>query len=438
MSNRSESVHRDAVSNSHFLLSKISGADDFSADHPDNISIQRLQSLFPDLLIQDDFLAEALIKLYSVEQFSAFVVQIDGMGHLIDPNDAIISLAKAVDELCHAHSGIWGLMDHGMLGCFLPGKTLAEGRQSALMLQETFSRSRHETISIGVAAYPTIAYKKNQILDNARKALDHAAFFGPNSCVNFDSVSLNISGDKFYQNGDLDGAMEEFKWALKLKKKNANVYNSLGVCYGIKNQLDNALACFQSAMEADPQDIMPVYNAGYVHFLKQEYPIALEYFLNAGRMDGSVFELAVQTGRVYLALNQPGPAKKYFETATRLNPKSAPAFRLLGESCAIQDLIADATDAYKKCLKLNPHDCAAQSALGYLYEIQGKNSDIALALCKQAAENDPGNGLYLHRLGRLYLNRKQFKEALDLFQKATYAGFDSLEYIDQTLKLMGQ
>jgi tetratricopeptide (TPR) repeat protein len=348
----------------------------------------------------------------------------------------MISLAKALDGLCGAHSGVWGLLDHDMLGCFLPGKNDADCRQIALTLQETFSKTRNETISIGIAAYPTITYKKIQILDNAKKALDHASFFGPKSCVAFDAVSLNISGDKYYQNGDLNVAMEEFRLALKLDENNVNVHNSLGVCHGINHQLDNALESFTIAARLDPNDIMPVYNAGYVHFLKEEHAEALKYFLDAGRIDGSVFELAIQTGRVYLALNLPEPAKKYLDIATRINPKSAAAFRLLGESCVIQDLISDATVAYKTCLKLNPDDCAAQSALGYLYEMQEKDSDIALMLCKQATENDPGNGLYHHRLGRLYLNRKRLNEALDAFQKATDAGLDSREYLEQTLKLL--
>ncbi|MCU0599902.1 MAG: tetratricopeptide repeat protein [Desulfobacterales bacterium] len=436
MSHHSEPVHRDPISNGHFLLSKISVHDDLASGHPDIISVKRLQEIFPDLLIGDALMADALKKLYSAERFSAFVAAIDGIAQLIDPNDAIISLAGVLESLCGSFSGFWGLMDHGLLACFLPGKDEADCRKAALMLQETLSRTRNETISIGIAAYPTIAYKKNQILENAKKALDHAAFFGPGSCVAFDSVSLNISGDKYYQNGDLDGALGEFMLALKLDENNVNVHNSIGVCYGIKNQLDNALDAFKTAIRLDPNDIMPVYNAGYVHFLKHEHAEALEYFLNAGRIDGSVFELAIQTGRVYLELNQPVPAKKHLEIATRMNPKSAAAFRLFGESCAIQDLISEATAAYKTCLKLNPDDCAAQSALGFLYEMQEQNSDIALMLCKQAAETEPDTGLYSHRLGRLYMNRKHYNEALVAFRKATDAGFDSSDYTMQTLKLM--
>jgi len=72
-----------------------------------------------------------------------------------------------------------------------------------------------ETVSIGLASHPTLAYTKRQVIENAYKALDHAAFFGPGSCVAFDAVSLNISGDNRYHEGDIPGAIEEFKLALQ-------------------------------------------------------------------------------------------------------------------------------------------------------------------------------------------------------------------------------
>jgi len=435
MSHLSDPIYRHQTSNWHFLLSETDSHDDDQADLPEIISITRLQEEFPDLLMQDDFLASAMKRLYAVEQFGAAVISVDSLSRLIDPNDVMIHITIALDELCQSEGGFWGLLAHDLLGCFFAGKQAADCQKYVQTLQQKISASRNETISAGIAVYPMLSYKKNIILENAKKALDHAAFFGANSCVVFDSVSLNISGDKLYQNGDLEGAIEEFKLALILDENNINVHNSLGVCYGIKNQLNEALAEFKIAMGLDPKEIMAVYNTGYAHLLKKEFNNALEYFLAAEQMDNSVFELAIQTGRVYAELNQPGNAKKYFETAVRLNPKSAPAFRLLGDCCAGQDLLLEATAAYKTALKLNPDDVAAQSALGYLYEMQGKNADIALMLCKQAVESVPGNGLYHHRLGRIYLNRKQFKEALVEFKKATDGGYDSTEYVEKILKL---
>ena len=74
-------------------------------------------------------------------------------------------------------------------------------------VKEQLSRRRRETVSMGCARYPMINFSKAQVFENARKAIDHAAFFGPGSRVAFDAVSLNISGDNRYQEGDMPGAI---------------------------------------------------------------------------------------------------------------------------------------------------------------------------------------------------------------------------------------
>ena len=63
-----------------------------------------------------------------------------------------------------------------------------------------------QTISLGVAVTPCGGYTNLEIITNAQKALDHASFLGPSTVALFDSVSLNISGDKRFESGDLDGA----------------------------------------------------------------------------------------------------------------------------------------------------------------------------------------------------------------------------------------
>ena len=75
------------------------------------------------------------------------------------------------------------------------------------------------------------------------EALDHGAFFGPASTVVFDAVSLNISGDHFYQTGKVSEAMAEYRAALRLDADDVNVYNSLGVCLAQTGEIEKAAAC---------------------------------------------------------------------------------------------------------------------------------------------------------------------------------------------------
>ncbi len=432
-----EDAHRSQISNQHFLFYRTDiGADTEKFDPPAMISIEKLKEKFPGIQTDNIFVDNAMTLMTDAKTFGALVIRVDDIHYVINPSDVIATLAGIIDGICKENSGTWGLVNLFTLGCFFPGKTESQCLDLSRGMKEQLSQKGSETVSIGAAVYPTLSYTKSSVLENAKKALDHADFFGADSCVAFDSVSLNISGDRHYQAGDLEGAMNEYYLALKLDENNANVHNSLGVCYGIKEDLDQALSEFKTASRLAPEENMSIYNAGYVHFLKKEFTTALEYFQKAEQLDDTVFELAFQTGRIYLELAQTENAKKYLEKATTLNPKSAAAFRLLGDTYTNLDRISDAITAYKTTLKLNPEDAEALSALGYSYEVLEKNADIALMFCRQGIEIDPGNGLFRHRLGRLYLNRNRVEEALDEFQKAQELGYRSDEYIAKTLKLI--
>ena len=434
---QTEGLCRNQISNQQFLFSKTTPI--VKSDQPDPsefISIQAVKEKFPKILIENTFLDAAMAHVVNSKRFSTMVIRIDDISFVINPDNMMADLAEAIDGICREQSGVWGLFNHYLVGCVFTETTQKSCLKIAEQLMRTLAELRMETVSIGIAVYPTISYKKNDIFENAKKALDHAEFFGVNSCVAFDSVSLNISGDKYYQAGDIDKAIDEFLLALELDKDNVNVHNSLGVCYGIKGDMDKALNEFETAAGLDPKEIMPVYNAGYVHFLNKKYATALDYFLKAEQIDDTVFELAVQTGRIYLELNQIKTAKKYLENAIALNRKSAVAYRLLGDAYTLLDQISDAITAYKTSLKINPDGAHSLSSLGYLYEIKKKNADIALMFCRQSTQLDPHNGLFRQRLGQLYLNRKQIQKALDEFQQAKELGHKSDEYIAKALKLM--
>ena len=428
---------RSRTLDDHFLFSSArEQAETDPTDHSDIIPVQSLQKAFPGVELSDTLSHTAWPGISDWPRFGALAIKIEHMKQDGGADDIVIHLARILQAVCRKTNGIWGRIDHELMGCLVPEKTQSQCMAVAETIKKRFSESRAETLTVGVAMFPTLSYEKYRIIENAGKAIDHAAFFGPGAVTAFDAVSLNISGDRFYQENDIDGAISEYRLALMLDPKNINVHNSMGVCHGIREELDKALDHFKTAMELDPKEVMPVYNAGYVHLIKKDYPRALDYFLQAGRIDANVFEVALQTGRVYLEIKQPEKGIPHLETASRLNSKSAAAQRLLGDALTSLNRIAEAETAYKTALKNNPHDAASLSALGALYETRGENADIALMFCKQAVEIDSENGLLQHRLGRLYLNRNRLEEALDAFQQAQDLGHDAWKDITAALRLI--
>lgn len=399
-----------------------------------------LKKKFPDILHNRSLIDHAMKALESSLQFGAMVVQIDKPSHKDKPLDInqaeinqasniLLDVAETIDLICRSNNSIWGQTGNSMFGCFFPEADKHLCRDIAKKIQRNLAKGGNKTVTIGIALYPTINFDKGEILDNAHKALHHAAFFGPGSTVFFDTISLNISGDRLYQEDDINGAIEEFKTALMLDPLNVNVHNSLGVCYGALGAFEKALEHFEQAVQIDPGEIMALHNAGIVNILINNKDKALKLLLKAESMGEDIFEVAFRAGKLYLEKGEFGKARKLLEKAVKLRPKSGTAFRYLGECYAAVQMTDEAICAYKKGIRLNPNDAYSLSALGYLFDLQGEDFEITTIFYQQSVDIAPENGLFRNRLARLYLKQNQLEEALAEFKKAHDLGHDSMEFI---------
>ena len=396
---------------------------------------EAVRSAFPDMRSGRDFIDYANQQLNALDQFSAMVIRLDQVGKDNEPseppesNDGHVDAAGILDRLGRKENGLWGTLEAGLFGCVLPGRNGSDSLELARDFQKRLAKKTGKTVTIGVASFPTITYKRSEILNNARKALDHATFFGANSLVAFDDVSLNISGDKFYEKGKIQKAINEFSLALEVDPNNVNVHNSLGVCYGLLSLYDSAIAEFQKAIAINPEEYMAVYNLGLVHLLTGQRDRALEYFLDADKINGNNFEVAFQTGKLYLETGNFKKGRPYLERAVELDPESGQVYRYLGDCYAASQMPEAAIAAYKKAIKHNPHDGAALSALGSIFDAQGENPEITLMFLRESVAASPENGLFHHRLGRHFSNQHRLDDALKEFVRAKSLGYDAAEDI---------
>ena len=398
----------------------------------------RLSDEFPGMLAGKKFIDHVFVKANSSLKFDATVIRIDNIFHgnkesgKENAPEILVRVAKIIDSICKNEKCLWGQIYYDKLGWFCFEKNNNFSMELAKKVQKNVEELFNETISMGMAFYPFINFNKRQTLDNALKALDHAAFFGPGSSVVFDSVSLNISGDKLYQKGNINGAINEFKAGLQLDPLNVNIHNSLGVCYGVLGFLEKSKKEFETAIRLDPNEGMALYNSGLVNLFMDNKDRALELFLEAENIEKNVFEVQFQLGKLYLESGKPEKAKKYIEKAIALKSESGKsesgaAFRCLGDCNKAMDKIDEAISSYKKAIKLNPNDADSLSTLGYLFDIKNEDTEIATIFCRQSVEISPENSLFRHRLGKLYFKQKRHEDAMKEFQKANDLGYDSIE-----------
>jgi tetratricopeptide (TPR) repeat protein len=438
MTARDKALFHSRGSARHFLFSKT------NTDRLKDVSLKQvadarqvLQSAYPDMLYDQDFMDHAQRVLAADSLFSAVVIRLDqnGREEVVSGDPAqdggLLEVARILDEVCREQNGIWGSLKSGLLAGFFPDKNGLQAIDLARRIQASLKEKTQKTITAGVAEYPTITYQKAEILQNAAKALDHATFFGPGSAVAFDGISLNISGDKLYEKGEIQGAVDELRTALKLDPANANVHNSLGVCFGILGDYEPAIEAFKAAISLDPEEYMALYNLGLVFMLTEKRDQALEFFLKADKINGDAYEVTFQTGKLYLDLGNLKKARKYLERAADLAPEAGAVYRYLGDCHAAANMPQEAIAAYRKAIKLNPQDAASMSALGCLFEDQGENSEITMIFCRESVELAPDNALFRYRLGRLYSNQNRLDQALSEFQQAQKLGYDAVDDIKQ-------
>lgn len=397
-----------------------------------------LLSTFPHLLKGKSLMIRAMSRLEEVSVFGAAVVEIDGIPSESQSTCEMVSqdiqlkVAQAIDAIVQPIDGVWGLLDSAAFGCFFPGRNQTETEDMARRIKILLATACRHTVTVGVAVFPTLEYKKDQILGNAGKALEHAKFFGADSLVCFDAISLNISGDKLYDDGNYNGAIDEFNTALLLDIKDANLHNSLGVCYGVTGEFSKALDQFTAAIDLDPNETLAHYNAALVHLILGERIKASTHLLEADKSPHKLHEVALQLGKLFLEESDFEKSRSYLEKAAKLQPLSPLVNSLLGECFAALDHTEEAIAAYKKALRLNANDAVALSGLGWLYSTMDKNADIAKSFCQHSTEIAPQNGLYRHRLGIIFYKEGRFKEAKQEFQAAVERGHDtSSSYLEK-------
>jgi Flp pilus assembly protein TadD len=407
-------------------------AHDAAEPHPIGRSGKYTEPVFPPPDVDPTVIA----RLAGWERFAALALRIDPPAQAAPDSDLHAVMSDCLESLGRQNEAAWFTWDSGLYGCIVPEMDPGAAETLARRIQSELSAQRVETVSIGISAFPQLDFDCVAVLRNACKALDHAAFSGPVSIVFFDAVSLNISGDHYYQRGDYDAAIAEYRAALRLDAVNVNVHNSLGVCLAQRGELTEARLSFEEVLRIDPDEAMAVYNLGVVHLLEKDKARALTCFRQAFALDDHTFEIPFRIGKLLSEGKAYAEALNFLQTAVALRETSAPAHSLMGRCLACLGRSEEALAAYKRAIKFNPNDAAALSALGTLYDARGENPDICLTFSRQSVALVPDNGLFRLRLARLYHKHNQLEQALVEYETAKALGCDARQQIAEIQEML--
>lgn len=275
-----------------------------------------------------------------------------------------------------------------------------EKKASALMvsLKDKISSALNSDIMVGIAKFPFHDFSAQQTIYNAFKAIDHAAFFGSDTLIHFDAVSLNICGDRLFHLDKHTLALNEYEKGLDIQPDNVNLLNSAGVCLSVMGNLSKALEIFEKAGKLVPDELMVVYNIGLLHKINGQVDKALVYLRKAHGIDGHVFEVELLLGLLLMKKNKAENALPHLETASEIQPESGTAFRVMGEIYLNQKNYDTAGKLFNTAIKINPEDAGSLSGYASAMSHLGKNLKIALSFARNSVALEPDNVQFQERL----------------------------------------
>ncbi len=284
-------------------------------------------------------------------------------------------------------------------------------------LAEKVKEAGRISVSIGACSFPCLRYTKTTMVQNCRKALMHAKFYGPGSVVHFDYLSLNVSGDWYFDEGDFRQAVIEYSHGLKLHPGESNLLNSLGVALIEMNRNHAAIASFIEVLDKDSDNYMALVNLGYAYQMLGRDAQALEYFEKAFTVQYhsgiSGTDIYQQLSRLYCRAGQYDkalPVLMLWKQAKE-GEKDFLLYRLLGEAYSGTGQTTEAMKSFQQALQLHPHDLTSMSMLGLLYVEQGEGEDAGLLLLEKALSIDDTSADCWYRLGRAFFHVGRMEEA---------------------------
>lgn len=279
------------------------------------------------------------------------------------------------------------------------------------------------SISAGISSYPFLGYRKTEMVLNCRKALLHASFYNDSSVALFDAVTLNISGDVYFGDGNLAKAVKEYRLGLKCDNRDINLHNSLGVTLALMDKLPAAVSSFKSGLSSEPDNFMALYNLGLLEQTRGQKSSALEYLRRAhgaySHEDGQQElkeDLELQMGILSCEVAKFENSLELLKCwlASNLNqPRSGRVYYYLGKTYLGLEENRKAMEFLQKALVFDEFDDRAMSLLGQIYSKEKEGNDIALSLCRKSVELEPDNKGYILTMGDVYFSGGNLVEAKD-------------------------
>ncbi len=216
----------------------------------------------------------------------------------------------------------------------------------------------------------------------------------------------NDRGVDYSDTNDLDNAIANYNKAIEISPDYARAYENRGKGYYGKDDYRRAMADLTKAIQLKPDDARAYDGRGWVYEAKRDNKRAFADYNKAIELDPKLASAYVDRGDVYFGRGDYTHALADVDKAIELDPNNALAYCNRGAVFARRKEFDRAIVEYNKALELNPKLALAYTDRAVAHENSG-SVGAAIADYTRALEVDPNNDLSksaLKRLQGFYVN----------------------------------
>jgi tetratricopeptide (TPR) repeat protein len=210
-------------------------------------------------------------------------------------------------------------------------------------------------------------------------------------------LALNELDHPPNQKWNLDGAVAEYKEALRIDPTYASAHNALGIILDLKGDTSGALAEYKEAHRIDPKNGFTRFNLSQALRARGDLDGALAVYKEGVRLDPNNAWEHLQLGQELRFHGDPNGIIAEYQEAIRLDPKYGAAHGMLGEALRHKGDLDGAIAHLKEAIQLDPMSSLWQANLAMALQSKG-DLDGAIVHFKEALQIDPGDSLALSLL----------------------------------------
>jgi tetratricopeptide (TPR) repeat protein len=223
--------------------------------------------------------------------------------------------------------------------------------------------------------------------------------------VTFSTATSQMNlGTALEEAGDVPGAIECYRAALKYEPDNARAWVNLASAHYQMNRFDEAAEFLKQSLRLAPDVPQNISNLGRIEAARGNLDQAAKLFNKALELNPDFVPAHLGLGTL-LATAHPDEALRHLETAVKLDPGSGQAHVLLGTFFEAHGDFDRAVPQYEEAVRLAPEEATHWFRLGTAYARQGRTADARRCL-EKAVSLKPDMRLFRQALDELIRSGK--------------------------------